>query len=292
MGPPRGSILDDHYLVLGLNAMARAHEMNYFADGHKGAAIVASHYLCRESDVGSGVPEVLTDMLDEHWAQGALCAPFPEQEPDPALIDRVVAASARTIGQLRGVGHNVIFASLALKAFRDVPQAVTPARVAGIVELIEAFDTTHDVPVGEDDHVPELESPAVVAEFLLAELLRTMEAFEGRGQGWSGHLLTFGRALLDLAALGHRGLADAGRPALREYVSRVRMGPQDTDKVYAEHGQNQYTPLEQQYWERRRGQSVGIGHCFKYPYGFYGLMALARDGSLKERCAAEAYHIF
>ena len=204
----------------------------------------------------------------------------------------MVAASARTIGQLRGVGHNVIFTSLALKAFRDVPQAVTPARVAGIVKLIEAFDTTHDVPVDERDDVPTFESPAVMAEFLLAELLRTVEAFEGRGQGWSGHLVTFGRALLDLAALGHRGLADAGRPALREYVSRVRMGPEDTDKVCPEHAESQCTPLEQQYWERLRGESVGIGHCFKYPYGFYGLMALARDAALKERCAAEAYHIF
>jgi hypothetical protein len=33
-------------VLLGLNALARAHELDYFADGHRGAGMVAVHLLC------------------------------------------------------------------------------------------------------------------------------------------------------------------------------------------------------------------------------------------------------
>ncbi|HEX2473995.1 MAG TPA: hypothetical protein VHK01_04585, partial [Lacipirellulaceae bacterium] len=34
---------DKRLVLLGLNALARAHEWNYFADGHRGASLVAAH---------------------------------------------------------------------------------------------------------------------------------------------------------------------------------------------------------------------------------------------------------
>ena len=34
---------------LGLNALARAHEMKYFADGHRGASLISAHLLCAEN---------------------------------------------------------------------------------------------------------------------------------------------------------------------------------------------------------------------------------------------------
>ena len=36
---------DERLLLLGLNALARAHELDYFADGHRGAGMVAAHLL-------------------------------------------------------------------------------------------------------------------------------------------------------------------------------------------------------------------------------------------------------
>jgi hypothetical protein len=36
-------MLEESYLVRGLNALSRAHETNYFRDGHKGAAIIAAY---------------------------------------------------------------------------------------------------------------------------------------------------------------------------------------------------------------------------------------------------------
>ena len=36
----------------------------------------------------------------------------------------------------------------------------------------------------------------------------------------------------------------------------------------------------------------GLGHLFKYPYGFYGLMRHVPDGPLSQSCWDEAYRIF
>jgi len=285
-------MLDRRYLTHGLDALSRAHAMNYFADGHRGAAIVAAYYLCREEDVEDGAAETIAGMVDENWTNTDLCAPFPDEEPEPALLRRIVEALDANIGLFRQVGHNVIFPSLALKAFRDAPEAITPSRVEGICKLIESFDTFEDITLDEKDDIPDFDGPESMAGFILAELLRTMEAFLDRGQGWSGHMLTYGRALIDLDLLGYTELAAHGHHAYKLYVKRTRMGPLDTDKPRPEHAPSDLRPLEAAYWERRRQHDVAIGHCFKYPYGFYGLMGLAGDPDLKRRCVEEAFRIF
>jgi len=70
------------------------------------------------------------------------------------------------------------------------------------------------------------------------------------------------------------------------------LGPLETDKTWPEHPPSDLYPLQRAYWQGRRFRPVGIGHVFKYPYGFYGLMGLARDVELKRRCGQAAYHIF
>ena len=285
-------MLDETYLLAGLDALSRAHSSDYFVDGHRGAAIISAVYLCREERVEDGVAAAIAGLIDRQWAQTPLCAPFPAEPADPALLGRIVAALDVGVGQLRQAGHNVIFASLALKALRNVPEAVTPSRVEGICRLIEAFDTVYDVSAGGADDVPSLDPPEAMAGFVLRETLRTMDAFRGRGQGWSGHMLTFGRALLDLERLGYGEVADHGLAAFRQYVARTRMGPLSSDKPRPEHPPSELLPLQRAYWERREGQPLHLGHCLKYPYGFYGLAALTRDATLVTRCLAESFRIF
>jgi hypothetical protein len=285
-------MLNERYLTLGLNALSRAHALDYFADGHRGAAIIAAHYLCRENNVEDGVAGILAGLIDEHWAHTDLCAPFPAERPDPALVDRILAALTENMGPLRQAAHNVILPSLALKAFADVPEALTPARAEGICRLIGCFDTAEDIAPDADNDLPDLGAPGPVAEFMLAETLRTMDAFTGRGQGWSGHMLTSGRAVVDLLQLGYADVAQKAYHTFRVYVKRARMGPLDTDKPRAEHPPVEWMPLQLKYWESRRTRGIEIGHLFKYPYGFYGLMALATDADLEQRCMREAYRVF
>ena len=85
-------MLEQDYLIRGLDALSRAHETNYFTDGHRGAAIVAAYYFCREVDVEPGVADVIRDMIDAHWTHTDLCAPFPDETPAPALVDRILAS--------------------------------------------------------------------------------------------------------------------------------------------------------------------------------------------------------
>ena len=284
-------MISHSYLVEGLNALSRAQVTDYFCDGHRGAAILSAYYLCAENETDAGVSELIAGIVDDHWSGTALCAPFPEEAADPALLSQVEEALAASIGDLRQVGHNVIFASLALKAFRQLPEAITPSRVAGVCRLIEAFAETTDIALEEQDAFPSPDTCEDVAEFALREYVRTARAFIGRGQGWTGHMLTFGRALVDLHQLGYRDLAVSGHHAFRQYVKRTRMGPQDTDRPRPEHAPNGLGPRTRAYWERRRAADPSLGHNLKYPYGYYGLTAIARDPALLRQCASEAFRV-
>lgn len=86
-------------------------------------------------------------------------------------------------------------------------------------------------------------------------------------------------------------LARAAEDGYRLFVRRIRTGPQDTDKRHAEHPPSKRYPLQRAYWQGR-GEGLGLGHVLKYPYGYYGLMRLARSDRLKERCLQVAYRIF
>jgi hypothetical protein len=296
--PVRGSLsvkesamLSEEYLVHGLNALSRAHAMDYFADGHRGAAIIAAWYLCREVEMEPGAPEIIRAMIDEHWSGTPLCAPLPKEEPAPDGVERIVETLGRNVDGLRQVGHNVIFPSLALRAFCELPAAATPTRVEGICRLIESFTLVDDIRLAPGDNIADMGSPSQAAEMILGELPRAIEAFEGRGQGWSGHLLTYGRALIDLRQMGHEALAGECEAGFRLYIKRVRMGPLGLDKPRPEHARSSLRPHERRYWERRHPGTVALGHVFKYPYGFYGLMDLARDTALKDECWRVACHV-
>jgi len=285
-------VLDERYLVMGLDALGRAAAGDYFADGHRGAAIIAAYYLCREGPVEPGAAEAMAGMIDRRWAQTGLCAPSPPEAPDQELLQQVTGTLDANIGRLRQAGHNVIIPSLALRAFRQLPEAITPSRVNGVCRLIEAFDTAEDISPEDTDASPDPADASQFAEFALRQTLQAIQAFLGRGQGWSGHMLTYSRALIDLHRLGYEDLARHGLYAHGLYVKRLRMGPRTTDGHFREHEPTDLRPTDHAYWAKRRRQPIGIGHCFKYPYGFYGLLSLARAPDLKQAALAGSYRLF
>jgi len=285
-------MMDERHLVLGLNALSRAHETNYFADGHRGAAIISALHFCRENDVEPGVSETLSGMIEGSWATTSLCSPFPEEPADAGLLTQIADELAAGAEDLRQAGHNVIFGSLALRAFAGAPTCITPSRVEGICKVIRSFDEADDIRLEDADAFPAFDTHQSMAEFALTELLRTMEGFDGRGQGWSGHMMTFGRAVIDLSELGWHDVAQRTHTGFLKYVKRTRMGPLETDIPRAEHPRSGSLPSHVGYWQARRNQDPGLGHRFKYPYGFYGLLELAQDAGLKARCLDECYRIF
>ena len=149
-------MLTTAHLRCGLNALGRAAAGDYFADGHKGGAIVSGFYLCKESAVEAGVTKRLAEAVDRQWGKTKLCAEFPDQAAQPKLAQRLVDAMLANITGLRQAGHNVILPTLALKGFGDCPQAITPARVEGLCQLALSFTQVEKVESDEEIQCPGL----------------------------------------------------------------------------------------------------------------------------------------
>jgi len=105
-------------------------------------------------------------------------------------------------------------------------------------------------------------------------------------------MLTFGQSLVELAAMGDVELAESCRTAFRKYVTVTRLGPDANSRPIPDHKPSKLRPTEAEYWERRGDKQVGIGHVFKYPYGYYDLLGRADDPALTSALDAKAYHLF
>jgi hypothetical protein len=284
-------VLDEQLLVHGLNALSRAHRTDYFTDGHRGAAILSAYFLCSDTEMEDGAIDIVWGLVEKEWFHSPLCAPFPDERPDPALAGRIAECLRSNIDGLRQAGHNVIFPSLALKALQRLPQAATPSRVDGICKLVESFTIVDDLRLDAGDDIRPLGSAPAASEFILSELPKSVSVFEGRGQGWSGHLLTYGAAILDLREIGYTDLAEAAEHAFRIYIKRIRLGPLDTDGKWPEHPASDDLPNERRFWQRRSTREIGLGHLFKYPYGYSKLMGLAGDTHVRQACREIAHRV-
>lgn len=283
---------DNRLVLLGLNALARAHEMNYFTDGHRGAAMVAAHLLCVDNKLDERATARIEKLVDVNWASTALCKPFPEAEPEPARVGEIGAALVEGGEVLRQVGHNAIFAMLAIKAFRIMPSAATPERIEGVCKLIRSFTPWRDVEPDPEVDPPPFADAAAASKFVLREANAAIDRFVGFGQGFAGHMLTFGQSLVELAAMGDVQWAESCRTAFRKYVTVTRLGPDADSKPIADHKPSDLRPTDGEYWERRGDNTVGIGHVFKYPYSYYDLLRRAGDSELKRVLDAKAYQLF
>ncbi|MCB1275908.1 hypothetical protein [Prosthecobacter sp.] len=290
---PEPDPAEKRLVMLGLNALARAHEMNYFTDGHRGAALISAHLMCADNHLDEKATARIGQLFDLNWAPTPLCQPFPEEEPDPSQIAKIGLALADGRGVLREVGHNAIFAMLAIKGFRMLPAAATPKRIDGVCKLIRAIKPWRD----EIEPAPEIDPPAftdtpAASAFVLREASAAVDRFIGYGQGFTGHMLTFGQALVELAAMGDVEWAEACRVSFRKYVTIVRQGPKPEDKKYNEHKPNPLRPNSAEYWQKRGDHAVDIGHVFKYPYSYYDLLRHVDDPALKKEWDAKAWHLF
>lgn len=283
---------DSRLLGLGLNALARAHERDYFADGHRGASLVAAHLLCVENNLEPRARSRIVQLFDLNWAPTALCQPFPEAEPEPEHINRIGAALAEGGDVLRQVGHNAIFAMLAIRAFRMVPAAATRQRIDGVCALIRSMTPWHDVEPDPEVDPPPFAQSAAASQFILREAMASIDRFIGFGQGFAGHMLTFGQALVELAAMGDVEWAESCRTAFRKYVTVTRQGPEPGARRIPEHSPSKLRPISAEYWQKRGDHAVDIGHVFKYPYSCYDLLRRANDPELARAWEAKAFHLF
>ena len=286
------AITEKRLITLGINALARSPEMNYFADGHRGAAMISAHMMCENNQFSDPAAARIVELFDLNWAKKKLCQPFPKGEPVKDAVDQVGKALADGAGVLRQVGHDAIFAMHAIKAFRLLPEIATRERVAGVCKLIRSFKPWRDVKPGEDIDPPKFSDSKSASRFILKEASDSIDRFVGFGQGFAGHMLTFGQSLVELADMGDEEWAESCRVAFRKYVTVTRKGPQKGDRKIKDHAYSKLRPTDAKYWKQRNNNSLGLGHVFKYPYAYYDLIARAEDRKLEKEFEAKAWQLF
>ena len=282
----------ERLVILGLNALARAHEREYFADGHRGAAMVAAHLFCRDNDLSATARSRVEELVDLNWSGTSLCAAFPDEEPRPERIHEIGLALVEGAETLREVGHNAIFTMMATKGFQLMPEAATPARIEGVCRLIRMFKPWRDIEPDPEVTPPPFEDAQAASRYILREACDAVDRFIGYGQGYSGHMLTFGQALVELAAMGEVALAESCRNAFRKYVTVTRLGHEPDERAIPDHPHSDLRPTEASYWMARRDHHVDIGHVFKYPYSAYDLLRRADDPVLAQAWDERADQVF
>ncbi|MCA9129147.1 MAG: hypothetical protein KDB22_18795 [Planctomycetales bacterium] len=286
------SLAEKRLVRLGLNALARAPEMSYFADGHRGAAMISAHLMCIDNQFDDAAASRIVELFDLNWAPSKLCQPFPASDPIENAAERVGRTLAEGKGVLREVGHDAIFAMHAIKGFQMLPETATEQRVEGVCNLIRAIKPWRDIAPEDDVQPPPFEDSVAASRYILREASDAIDRFQGFGQGFAGHMLTFGQSLVELASMGLVEWAESCRTAFRKYVTVTRLGPQPDDRKIADHAFSELRPDQVKYWQQRGERTLGIGHVFKYPYAYYDLLACAQDPALEQEFDAKAWQLF
>ena len=226
--------------------------------------------------------------------------PFPEAPARPEWSEEIASALSNNIGQLRAIGHNVIFATLALKVLKDEPLLCTYPLVEAIVKLVSQFHGAGpggpfpgwrprelDQLLSAPPPAPrEWAEPTELARYALKSLTDVEHVCAGAHAGVVGHVLTHADALVELSRLGYTALAHRGRSAYLTHATLVVRGFDPSWRMSVR-TPSKFAALTEDYWgQRLKGRSNwSFGHKFKYPYSFYRLCRLVEDAELKRRGA-------
>ena len=302
MANQRSASVDPKYLANGLAGLSRAHLANPMA-GHLGAAVVAGYFLGEQQpDLAPEIFAAIEFELDRIMhgesvfspgeASGIsvaeMFAPLEAENPRQDLVDTIAQALSQNITEPRQSGHNVIFASIAIRALKDHPESAVPAVINGIRDLIRDFDTAtpgsgyygseqgridgSKVQLQPDPQFPPYADLSTMVRAVL-DLLILRTAEKRIGYGGLVHIVNHAAALCELANYGYRNLAVEGLAAHHKHIRLWLSLP----NVEAEQGPNTpvlYNPRTPLYWEpgNLREGPAKLTHRIKLLYGFYTMV--------------------
>ena len=311
-------MIDFDYLQRGLYGMANSIKAGSMA-GHLGAAVVAGYFLGEDhADLPDGVYAAIERDLnritggeESIWfdpkkagiSASDLFKPLPKEPSRPEMIEEIARALAGNIAKARQSGHNVIFASIALRALKEHPDHATPRLVTGISKLIRAFDKQHpgrgyygkgvgwksgnQAPLDEANSTPPYKSLADMAEVMIDQLIATA-AERRRGYGGLFHLTNHAAALVELDRLGYEDLARKGMAAHRQHLRLYRALPNLEEEL----GKLEHTsedPFKPAYWRRTESKQWGawLTHRIKTLYGFHTVLRFIDDKQKREAAQSQ-----
>ncbi len=318
-------MIDFGYLERGIAGLARAHHGGGMA-GHLGSAVIAGYFFGEmradaETGVHLGVERDLERIIngeEAFWIRSQaptisvpeMFAPLTGLKPPPNPVKseaKGVAAIAeallRNIDKTRQSGHNVIFASIAIRALHDHPEYATPAVIDGMVRLVSSFDGGHggrgyygkkagwksgnEVKLDEGGGAtPAYDSLEGMAVATFDELIATADEHR---QGFGGlfHLIDHAAALAEIATAGFPKLAEKGIPAHGQHLALIRSLPVVDDEL-GKLVKSELDPMTAEYWHTRKSvQWEGwLTHRIKCLYGFAVLARLVEDPAKRQQAEA------
>lgn len=303
-------MIDYQYLSKGLNALARAHHMKSMA-GHLGASLIAGYFVGEQRpdldpEVYGGIEDDLERVMRGESVFGKrmykssklsdreLFEPFPGQKPDETLVDGVAEALEKSIGKPRESGHNVIFASLAIRALKQHPEFATPAVVDGIRKLMALFENSHPgsgyygkergrihgnkIELPDDDGTPPYTDIEGMAIAVIDEVIAQKPEVHRTGYGSLVHVVNHAAAIADLADYGYPELVPRAVQSHREHLRLWRNLPNVADekgpvKV------SRFTPHTAAYWTSGNipYDRALLTHRVKTMFGFDELAAAVEE---------------
>ena len=311
-------MIDFCYLYKGICGLAHAHKAGTMA-GHLGAAVAAGYFIGEDQPdlpdaVCQGVEGELERVIaDEEaiWFNARqagikppeLFEPLAREDAIPDAIDSIAAALEKNVGETRQSGHNVIFASIALRALRDHPQYATPEAVTGVRRLIEGFQSAHagrgyygrekgwlngrQVELPADDTFPAYRSIQELVDRTIGELIATMAT---RKQGFGGlwHVINHAAAITEIDRFGYKELAQKALPAHHKHIRLWRSLP-DVESELGPVEKSAHDPREPVYWQGMlKRDQARLTHRIKTLYGFYAILRFIED-DVRKKQAKDAF---
>ncbi|MFK7738110.1 MAG: hypothetical protein AB8B50_18935 [Pirellulaceae bacterium] len=312
-----GRSLDSAYLEKGLNALARAHHMSSMA-GHLGASLIAGYYVGLQRpnldpEVHKGIQGDLERVIrgesvfgkkmsrNAKLVDAELFEPFAKQAADETLIDGIAEGLEKSVDKPRQSGHNVIFASFAIRALKEHPQYATPAVVDGIIKLMSLFESQtpgsgyygkkkgriygNNIVLPDNEAAPEYEDIEGMVTAVFDEAIDLNPKIHRSGYGGLVHIINHAAAITDLADVGYVELASRAVQSHRQHLRLWRNLPD----VANERGPLQVsslTPHSAAYWTSGNVpyDRALLTHRVKTMFGFDEIAA-AVDQDAKEKAA-------
>ncbi|MDP6446051.1 MAG: hypothetical protein QGG36_16955 [Pirellulaceae bacterium] len=307
-------MVDFQFLYKGLCGLARAHQASGLA-GHLGAAVVAGYFFGEEhadldSRVYAGVEKQLDDIIrgkESIWYDQkkkgitvpALFEPFPKEKPDEKRIPTIAQALAGNINKTRQSGHNVIFASIAIRALHDHPEYATPSIIDGIRKLIAGFNGVvpgrgywgkekgwiigDKVQLTADTEFPAYDSFEQMANAVADDLILRGSQHR-RGFGGTVHVTNHAAAITELSEYGFQDLALRALPAHHHHVRLWRSLPDLSEELGALK-KAKFDPRTPDYWTDNSPSqaSASLSHRIKTLYGFFTLLPFVKDDAKRKK---------
>lgn len=304
-------MIDFDYLRRGVCGLANAHQAGTMA-GHLGAAVAVGYFFGEDQSelpdaVFRGVERELDRIIageEAIWfnakrvglTPSQLFAPLAEEPATLSAISSIADALQQNVGQLRESGHNIIFASIAIRALRDHEEFATPQAITGIRKLIEGFNTANpgrgyygkekgwilgnQVMLVEDESFPAYQSLQDMVDVTIGELIATAAV---RKQGFGGlwHIINHAAAIVEMDRFGYRDLARRALPAHHQHIRLWRSLPD----VAAELGpvlKASHDPREPVYWEGMlKRDEARLTHRIKTLYGYSTIRRLVEQDATR-----------